>query len=257
MLLISKCSHFVLWQYHIFILINNRNSFFNPANLTVKSLLANHLTIVPLPTFKKGHLYVNDNIIPTMEQKQTVNNGEGTAEEIKDFTDIDINSDSDVPGNSHLSNPESENITDKLQAELEEQKDKYIRLFAEFDNFKKRNAKERYELMQTAGRDVITSMLDVLDDCDRAEKQMQSSEDLEQIKQGVALVFNKLRTTLQSKGLKAMDSIATTFDVEKHEAITEIPAPTEELKDKVVDEITKGYYLNDKIIRFAKVVVGK
>ena len=192
-----------------------------------------------------------------MEQKQTVNNGEGTAEEIKDFTDIDINSDSDVPGNSHLSNPESENITDKLQAELEEQKDKYIRLFAEFDNFKKRNAKERYELMQTAGRDVITSMLDVLDDCDRAEKQMQSSEDLEQIKQGVALVFNKLRTTLQNKGLKAMDSIATTFDVEKHEAITEIPAPTEELKDKVVDEITKGYYLNDKIIRFAKVVVGK
>ena len=192
-----------------------------------------------------------------MEQKQTVNNGEGSAEEIKDFTDIDINSDSDVPGNSHLSNPESENITDKLQAELEEQKDKYIRLFAEFDNFKKRNAKERYELMQTAGRDVITSMLDVLDDCDRAEKQMQSSEDLEQIKQGVALVFNKLRTTLQSKGLKAMNSIATTFDVEKHEAITEIPAPTEELKDKVVDEITKGYYLNDKIIRFAKVVVGK
>ena len=192
-----------------------------------------------------------------MEQKQTVNNGEGTAEEIKDFTDIDINSDSDVPGNSHLSNPESENITDKLQAELEELKDKYIRLFAEFDNFKKRNAKERYELMQTAGRDVITSMLDVLDDCDRAEKQMQSSEDLEQIKQGVALVFNKLRTTLQNKGLKAMDSIATTFDVEKHEAITEIPAPTEELKDKVVDEITKGYYLNDKIIRFAKVVVGK
>ena len=192
-----------------------------------------------------------------MEQKQTVNNGEGSAEEIKDFTDIDINSDSDVPGNSHLSNPEAENITDKLQAELEEQKDKYIRLFAEFDNFKKRNAKERYELMQTAGRDVITSMLDVLDDCDRAEKQMQSSEDLEQIKQGVALVFNKLRTTLQSKGLKAMDSIATTFDVEKHEAITEIPAPTEELKDKVVDEITKGYYLNDKIIRFAKVVVGK
>ena len=191
-----------------------------------------------------------------MEQKQTVNNGEGTAEEIKDFTDIDINSDSDVPGNSHLSNPESENIADKLQAELEEQKDKYIRLFAEFDNFKKRNAKERYELMQTAGRDVITSMLDVLDDCDRAEKQMQASED-EQLKTGVQLVFNKLRSTLQAKGLKAMETINTPFDVEKHEAITEIPAPTEEGKDKVVDEITKGYYLNDKIIRFAKVVVGK
>ncbi len=191
-----------------------------------------------------------------MEQKQTVNNSEGSAEEVKDFTDIDINSDSDVPGNSHLSNPEGENITEKLQAELEEQKDKYIRLFAEFDNFKKRNAKERYELMQTAGRDVITSMLDVLDDCDRAEKQLQSSDD-EQLKTGVQLVFNKLRATLQAKGLKAMGAINTEFDTEKHEAITEIPAPTEELKGKVVDEVTKGYYLNDKIIRFAKVVVGK
>lgn len=191
-----------------------------------------------------------------MEQKQTENNTEATAEELKNFDGIDINSDSDIPGNSHLSNPEAENVADKLQAELDEQKDKYIRLFAEFDNFKKRNAKERYELMQTAGRDVITSLLDVLDDCDRAEKQLQASED-EQLKTGVQLVFNKLRTTLQAKGLKAMETINTEFDVEKHEAITEIPAPTEELKGKVVDEITKGYYLNDKIIRFAKVVVGK
>lgn len=192
-----------------------------------------------------------------MEQKETVNNTEGTAEDLKNFEGIDINSDSDVPGKNHLSNPEAENMAEKLQAELDEQKDKYIRLFAEFDNFKKRNAKERYELMQTAGRDVLTSLLDVLDDCDRAEKQMQNSEDLNQVKQGVQLVFNKLRTTLQNKGLKPMESINTPFDVEKHEAITEIPAPTEELKDKVVDEITKGYYLNDKIIRFAKVVVGK
>jgi molecular chaperone GrpE len=191
-----------------------------------------------------------------MEQKQTENNTEATAEEIKNFDGIDINSDSDVPGNTHLSNPETENVADKLQVELEEQKDKYIRLFAEFDNFKKRNAKERYEQMQTAGRDVITSMLDVLDDCDRAEKQLQASED-EQLKTGVQLVFNKLRTTLQAKGLKAMETINSEFDVEKHEAITEIPAPTEELKGKVVDEVTKGYYLNDKIIRFAKVVVGK
>lgn len=191
-----------------------------------------------------------------MEQKQTENNTETTADELKNFDGIDINADSDVPGSNHLSNPETENMAEKLQAELEEQKDKYIRLFAEFDNFKKRNAKERYELMQTAGRDVITSMLDVLDDCDRAEKQLQSADD-EQLKTGVQLVFNKLRSTLQAKGLKAMETINTEFDTEKHEAITEIPAPTEELKGKVVDEITKGYYLNDKIIRFAKVVVGK
>ncbi len=153
--------------------------------------------------------------------------------------------------------PETENITDKLQAEIAEQKDKYIRLFAEFDNYKRRSAKERIELMQTAGKEVITSLLDVLDDCDRAEKQIQSSNDIEQIKQGVGLVFNKLRTTLQAKGLKVMETINTDFDVEKHEAITEIPAPTPELSGKVIDEVQKGYYLNDKIIRFAKVVVGK
>jgi molecular chaperone GrpE len=111
--------------------------------------------------------------------------------------------------------------------------------------------------MQTAGKEVIASMLDVLDDCDRAEKQLQSTTDLSQIKEGVQLVFNKLRATLQSKGLRAMESVKTDFDVEKHEAITEIPAPTEDLKGKVVDEVTRGYYLNDKLIRFAKVVVGK
>lgn len=191
-----------------------------------------------------------------MEQKEPVINTEETTEAVKNFDGIDINSDADIPGNAHLSNPEAENIAEKLQTELDEQKDKYIRLFADFDNFKKRNAKERYELMQTAGRDVISSLLDVLDDCDRAEKQLQKSDD-EQLKTGVQLVFNKLRSTLQAKGLKAMETISTDFDVEKHEAITEIPAPTDDLKGKVVDEITKGYYLNDKIIRFAKVVVGK
>lgn len=168
----------------------------------------------------------------------------------------DINSDSDVPGNTHLSNPEEENVLEKIQAELEEQKDKYIRLFAEFDNYKRRSAKEKNELVQTAGKEVIISLLDVLDDSERAEKQLQTSNDLEQIKKGIELVFGKLRGTLQARGLKAMESISTDFDVEKHEAITEIPAPTEALKGKVVDEVQKGYYLNDKIIRFAKVVVG-
>ena len=171
---------------------------------------------------------------------------------------VDINSDENMPGTSHLTDTLTDDgEAEKLRSELQEQKDKYLRLFAEFDNYKRRTAKERIELMQTAGKEVITSMLDVLDDCDRAEKQIQSTTDLNQIKEGVQLVFNKLRTTLQSKGLKAMESIKTEFDVEKHEAITEIPAPSEDLKGKVVDEVTKGYYLNDKLIRFAKVVVGK
>jgi molecular chaperone GrpE len=145
----------------------------------------------------------------------------------------------------------------KLREELEEQKDKYVRLFAEFDNFKRRTSKERIELIQTAGKEVIVSLLQVLDDCDRAEKQMQQTDDASQIKEGVQLVFNKLRKTLQAQGLKAMESLNTDFDVEKHEAITEIPVDDKNLKGKVIDEIEKGYYLNDKLIRFAKVVVGK
>ncbi|MEO6289562.1 MAG: nucleotide exchange factor GrpE [Ginsengibacter sp.] len=147
--------------------------------------------------------------------------------------------------------------TAKLRAELEEQRDKYMRLFAEFDNYKRRSAKERIELTQTAGREVITSLLQVLDDSDRAEKQMQETDDAQQIKEGVQLVFNKLRKTLNGKGLKPMESLGTVFDVEKHEAITEIPVTDKNQKGKVVDEIEKGYYLNDKLIRFAKVVVGK
>jgi molecular chaperone GrpE len=171
--------------------------------------------------------------------------------------EININSDADIPGNTHLSNEGGENAHEKIQQELDEQKDKYIRLFAEFDNYKRRTAKERIELIQTAGKDVIVSLLEVLDDCDRAEKQIDNTEDIAQIKEGIQLVFAKLRSTLSNKGVKAMESINTAFDVEKHEAITEIPAPTEDLKEKVVDEVIKGYYLNDKIIRFAKVVVGK
>lgn len=145
----------------------------------------------------------------------------------------------------------------KAQAEVEEQKDKYLRLAAEFDNYRRRTSKERLELMQTAGKEVIVSLLDVVDDCDRAEKQLQTTEDIAQVKEGVQLVFNKLRSALQSKGLKAMESVHTEFDVEKHEAITEVPVPDDNLKGKVIDEVQKGYYLNDKIIRFAKVVVGK
>ena len=170
--------------------------------------------------------------------------------------EMNINADADIPGNTHLSNPDGEDAMEKIQAELEEQKDKYLRLFAEFDNFKRRSAKERIELIQTAGKDVIISMLGVMDDCDRAEKQLNESNDIATQKEGIQLVFNKLRSTLQSKGLTAMESINTSFDVEKHEAITELEVP-EKQKGKVVDEVEKGYYLNNKIIRFAKVVVGK
>lgn len=182
-------------------------------------------------------------------------NGQTTAEQPN--VNMGINADENMAGTTHLNDAvATEDELEKLQTQLAEQKDKYIRLMAEFDNFKRRNAKERVELIQTAGKDIITSLLDVLDDCDRAEKVMQSSEDVAVIKEGIQLVFNKLRNNMQSKGLKAMESINHDFDVEKHEAITQIPAPTEASKGKVLDEIQKGYYLNDKLIRFAKVVVG-
>lgn len=193
-----------------------------------------------------------------MEEKTKITpEEEALAEALKGFSDAATTAEEAITEKTDANNPEPENAVEKLQAELNEQKDKYIRLFAEFDNFKRRNAKERIELIQTAGKEVITSLLDVLDDCDRAEKQIQTSEDLQQIREGIQLVFGKLRNTMQSKGLKPMESIETDFDVEKHEAITEIPAPNPTLVDKVVDEVQKGYYLNDKIIRFAKVVVGK
>lgn len=169
----------------------------------------------------------------------------------------DINVDENVAGTAHLQEDIQDSEIEKLQQELQDQKDKYLRLYAEFDNFKRRSAKERVELTQTAGREVIQSLLDVLDDCDRAEKQLDNATDIAQVRGGVLLVFNKLRNALQAKGLKPMESLHTPFDVEKHDAITEIPAPTPNLVGKVLDEVQKGYYLGDKIIRHAKVVVGK
>jgi molecular chaperone GrpE len=151
----------------------------------------------------------------------------------------------------------AENELEKKQLELNEIRDKYLRLVAEFDNFKKRNAKERIELMQTANKEVILALLDVVDDMDRATKQLETATDINAIKDGVMLVFNKLKSTLQSKGLKPMESLHKEFDADLHEAITEIPAPSDDLKGKIIDDLQKGYYLNDKLIRHARVVVGK
>ncbi|MDR3680328.1 MAG: nucleotide exchange factor GrpE [Flavipsychrobacter sp.] len=145
----------------------------------------------------------------------------------------------------------------KLELELQETKDKYLRLVAEFDNFRRRNAKENQELRKTAGKEIIESLLVVLDDTDRASKQLEKSTDIESVREGISLVFNKLRNILQQKGLKAMDAVNQTFDADLHEAITEIPAPNKNMVGKVIDVVEPGYYLNDKLIRHAKVVVGK
>ncbi len=145
----------------------------------------------------------------------------------------------------------------ELKVKLEEMTDRHLRLVADFENFKKRNAKERLEWMKNAGQDIIQSILPTLDDFNRAMKQMENSTDIASVKDGVQLIHNKLKSTLELRGLKQLESIGQEFNPEVHEAITEIPAPTEDLKGKVVDEIESGYSLNDKMIRFAKVIVGK
>jgi molecular chaperone GrpE len=145
---------------------------------------------------------------------------------------------------------------EQLKAQLEEVNDKYIRLLAEFDNFKRRTAKERIELFKVANAETLKSMITVLDDFDRAQKSMDTANDIDALKEGLKLVHHKLKTTLQSQGLAEMEnSIGKTFDTDLHEAVTNIPA-AEDMKGKVVDELEKGYLLNEKVIRFAKVVVG-
>lgn len=148
-----------------------------------------------------------------------------------------------------------ENELVKIQEELAASKDKYIRLYSEFENFRRRTAKEKIEMAQSANEQVIKSLLPVVDDFERAEKAIQdkSNKDIE----GYILIHNKLKKLLEHFGVKIMDlSAGSAFDADLHEAITQIPAPEEKLKGKIVDVVEKGYLLNDKVIRFAKVVIG-
>ncbi|MCR8557120.1 nucleotide exchange factor GrpE [Mucilaginibacter sp. BJC16-A38] len=145
---------------------------------------------------------------------------------------------------------------DTLKEELSLANDKYLRLYAEFDNFRRRTIKEREDARKMEGKDLIVSLLPVLDDFERALRAMETATDVAPVKEGVTLIQNKLKGALNKTGLKEMESIGTPFDPELQEAITNIPAPTEDLKGKVVDEMEKGYFLNDKVVRFAKVIVG-
>lgn len=175
-------------------------------------------------------------------------------EEIEDRVE-DLENQTPQESDVNLEQEEIDEVT-VLQNQIEQLNDKYLRLYAEFDNFKRRTQKERVELLQTAGKDVIVSLLPVLDDFDRALKAMETATDIRPIKEGILLVDTKLKNILAQKGLKAVDSINKDFDTDYHEAITTIPSPSDDLKDKVIDEVEKGYTLNDNVIRFAKVVVG-
>lgn len=188
----------------------------------------------------------SEEILKNSEEETSSENTQKSAE----------NTDNPINAETENLDPKDLEITE-LKKQIEEQKDKYLRLFADFDNFKKRNAKERLELIQIAGKDVMLALLPILDDFERAIKAAETATDITTVNEGVNLIFNKMLKGLETKGLKPLDSKGTEFNVELHEAITEIPAPTADLQGKVIDEVERGYFLNDKLIRYAKVIVGK
>ena len=176
-------------------------------------------------------------------------------EEVQEMKEKEVNAEEQVLGQEQVDELSRE---DQLDQEVAELKDKQIRLFAEFENFKKRTAKERIDLFRNAGIEFFEAMLPILDDFDRASKHKSEAKDIDEFQKGFDLIHSKLLGILEQKGLKSMDSsVGKDFNTDFHEAITQIPAPSDNMKSKVIDETEKGYFLNDKVIRYAKVVVGQ
>lgn len=190
--------------------------------------------------FKNKNTMSTENTDKEILENETVNNGETTTTGV----------DNELPAAEELS------VEQKLEEDLANEKDKHLRLFAEFENYKRRTSKERIELFKTANQDVLQSILPVLDDFDRAMVEISKSDD-EVLLKGVQLIHEKLKSTLVSKGLEEVEvRSGDAFNADFAEAITQIPAPSPNLKGKIVDVIEKGYKLGDKIIRFPKVVIG-
>jgi molecular chaperone GrpE len=145
---------------------------------------------------------------------------------------------------------------EELQDQYNELNNKYLRLYSDFENFRKRNTKERIELIKNGGEDVFKLLLPIVDDFERARTNMETADNVPSVKEGIELIYHKLVNELGNRGLKPMETKGEVFDSEIHEAITQIPALSDDMKGKIVDELEKGYFLNDKVIRFAKVVVG-
>lgn len=191
---------------------------------------------------------------PTSTEKNT--NMDEIFDEFQQVNEARQNQKNETEGSDNENVDQDISAEDKHKEELALANDKFLRLYAEFDNYKRRTSKERVELLQTAGKDVIVSLLPVLDDFERASRAIENAKDVSAVKEGVSLVHNKLKNLLSQKGLKEMVSKGQPFDADIHEAVTNIPAPSDDLKGKVVDVLEEGYLLNDKVIRFAKVVVG-
>ncbi len=148
-----------------------------------------------------------------------------------------------------------EEKTDNFEERFNELNDKYLRLYSEYDNYRKRTANEKVELIKTAAEGTILALLPILDDFERALPTMEKDEDKTHY-EGVMLIYNKLKRTLEQKGLEEIKATGEPFNTDEHEALTQIPAPSEDMKDKVIDVVQKGYKLNGKVIRYARVVVG-
>lgn len=191
-----------------------------------------------------------------MNDKDLLQEHEGAQPEMPD-TEPNIESDHAEESENDAVMEYSSEGDEALKAENAELKDKYLRIYAEFDTFRRRMMKEKLDLMKTAAQDTMTALLPVLDDFDRAKKSAEANNSTEQFSEGVALVYQKLHNTLKNLGLESMETHHQPFDPEWHEAIAEIPAPGDELKGKIIDTIEKGYVLGGKIIRHAKVVIGK
>lgn len=182
----------------------------------------------------------------------TMSKDENTTEEINNE---DLNEETQEETQEETVENELSEIEQK-ELELKEANDKFLRLYSEFDNFRRRTAKEKLEITKTAGEEIIKELLPILDDFERGIANNENSDDIKVIKEGFGLIHNKINHILTTKGLVKMEAKEEVFDVDKHEALTQIPAPTKKLKGKVVDVIEPGYILHDKVIRFAKVVVG-
>lgn len=212
----------------------NKNAFLKQITDKLASLPA-----VARMLFYKGKKTMNQE--EKNPQTDNLNTDAATAENT-----IADNNETDTPSDANL----------QLADELANMQDKYLRLMSEFENYKKRNSKERIELLKTASKDLIIDLLPVLDDFERGMQSMQTSTDVKSVLEGVTLIYNKLNKTLTNKGLAAMETIGQPFDAELHEAVSQMPAPTQEQKHVVLFEAEKGYRLNDHVIRYAKVIVG-
>ena len=195
---------------------------------------------------KCGKIFAKSDMIMTKKQDQENKSKEESIENI----DATIENSSET---QPVDNESEETGIDQLQVE----KEKYLRLYSEFENFRRRTTKERLDWMQTASKDVILNVLPVIDDMERALKSMETASDISKYAiEGMELIYKKLYSIMEKTGLKPMNAQGQPFDPELHEAITQFPAPSPDMVGKVVDEVEKGYLLNDKVIRFAKVVVG-